>query len=89
MQITVSSQRQNKSVPTFGCFAYLLYARAEFLAICDSGNRPYPSGLTIATSWPAVTCIPIAVANRALSVKGFAKDHHKQTRFSAIFAHGY
>ena len=44
-------------------------------------NRRYPSELTVPTSWPAVTCIPIAVTNRALSVKGFAKDHHKQTWF--------
>ena len=39
-------------------------------------SRPYPSELTIANSWPSVTCIPILVTNRALSMKGFAKDHH-------------
>ena len=38
MQTTVSSQHQSKSVPTAGCFAHLLRARAEFMALCDGGN---------------------------------------------------
>ena len=35
-----------------------------------------------------LTCIPFAVTNKALPVKGFAKEPHKQTHFSAILAHG-
>ena len=35
-----------------------------------------------------LTCIPFAVTNKALPVKGLAKDPHQQTHFSAILAHG-
>ena len=37
IQTIVSSQRQNKFVPTSGYLAQLLGARAEILTICDGG----------------------------------------------------